>query len=193
MLLPLAAGCTIESNSERIYSTEINEKATSPALDKVIEAGRKTPHLALGPSMFGLQGPRMISLDPLGDMREGVMVTQDARTHSGDVPARLKAMPGVEISRKIEIGENEGGEAMTRSVADHPVLLARVRFDCRRNLVTHLSYHTADTFTGPFTHSFTVANPEAKTLAGPMRDAACTKAPAGLETARDSRPLRTSS
>jgi len=184
----LTMGCSVQSDVERTYTMEIDGKASSPSVDRAIDADRIVPHLPLVPDAMGVTGPRMISLDPAGDVREGLMVSQDLRPHSGDMQERIGSIPGVRTSRSVEIGEDEGGEETVRSLAMHPVLLARVRFDCRRNLVTYLSYHTADTFTGPFAHSFVVPAPRSRTLAGTMREAACTGASAGLKVPRGRSP-----
>lgn len=175
------SACTVESSSERIYSLDVDYNATSPKMDAAIDADRALPQIALTPGFMGLEGLRLIALDPIGEVRNGIMLVADLRPHSKDMTSKLANVPGVESKSSIEITSRQGGEEMIRSLASHPVMLGDVRFDCRSDTFAYLSYHTADTFHGHAAYSFkVVGTPKENKMSGNMRTVACKGKPEGL-------------
>lgn len=182
----MASACSVQMSGDRTYTLEIDEKAPRTAVhDKAIEADRRLEQLALGTDLMGMAGPRLVAFDPIGDVREGIVVTHDLRMHTQEKPSGLAAMPGVDVKRTIEITDRQGGRQMLEALTRHPVLLTRMRFDCRMNTVADISYHAADAYTAPFAFTFNRQDPKPEELAGRMREVACSGMPKGLNNSRD--------
>lgn len=186
VLATCTAACSVTTSADQVYTMAIDASAPLPAeWGKSREADARLPQVVLRPDFMGMKGSRLVSAGPIGDVREGVAVIHDLRDRPAVGTDVLSRLPGIETKYTLEIRPFEGGADMVRSLSLHPVMLTRIRIDCRRGTLTHLSFHTADTFTGRFAYTFAPKDAPTTQVAGDMKRKLCSGAPSGLTNPRD--------